>query len=250
MTDPTATSALASDRAADPDQPTPAEPVDDAAAEDETEDDDTPTVGDLIHTEAQSVVRGNVIAAMALGLVPVPVIDVAAVVGISVRMVHGLSQCYDVPFSKEATRAALFALIPAALPVTAMGTTASLLKSVPGIGSVIGSGGVSLLSGAVVYALGQVFIRHYEAGGTLHDIDIQSARRQFKAALAQGRKVAARLRDTVDGVSGSGAVAGTPDGPAPSGPTTAEPPPSGEPKQSRRRTSQARATTRNGTEPG
>lgn len=183
----------------------------DADGADEADQDaaDTPTVGDLIHAEAQSVVRGNVIAAMALGLVPVPVVDIASVVGISVRMVYGLSQCYEVPFSQEATRAALFALIPAALPVAAVGTTASLLKSVPGIGSVVGSGGVSLLSGAVVYALGQVFIRHYESGGTLNDIDIQTARRQFKAALAQGRKVAARLRDQVDGVSSARAKENT-----------------------------------------
>ncbi|MBB4264594.1 DUF697 domain-containing protein [Roseospira visakhapatnamensis] len=179
--------------------------------------DDLPTVADLIHAEAQSLVRGNVIAAMAIGLVPVPVVDVASVVGLSVRMVHGLSQCYGVPFSNEAARAALIALIPAVLPVTAVGSMASAVKSVPIVGSVVGAGGVSLLSGAVVYALGQVFIRHYERGGTLHDIKLDAARAHFKSALAQGRQVASRMRDRVDGV-----------GPRPAGSADAARSPAGE----------------------
>ena len=153
---------------------------------------DVPTIGDLMHTEAQMVVRGNVIAAMAIGLVPVPV---AGVIAVSVRMVHGLSQIYDVPFSSEAARAALIAIIPSALPVAAMGVGGSFLKSIPGLGSIVGGGGVSLLSGAVVYALGQVFIRHYESGGALSDLNLDLARRQFRAALEEGRRVVPAIRE-------------------------------------------------------
>jgi len=160
----------------------------------QAEDIEIPTVGDLMYSEAQAVVRGNVIAAMALGLVPVPVVDIVAVAGISVQMTYGLSNIYGIPFSQEAARAALFSIVPAALPVTMMSAGASLLKSIPGVGSLAGAGGVSLLSGAVVYALGQVLIRHYEKGGTLNDINFDLARRQFKSKLEEGRRFAADLR--------------------------------------------------------
>lgn len=149
------------------------------------------TLGDLVHSDAQLCVRNHVIAAMALGTVPVPVVDIAGVLAVSVRMVSGLSDVYGVDFSRELARAALVSLIPAAMPVALAGAGGSLLKVVPGLGTLVSTAGVSLLSGAVVYALGQVFIRHYEAGGTLADIDLADARRRFVGYIAQGRRVAA-----------------------------------------------------------
>jgi len=158
-------------------------------------DDDTPTVGDLIDAEAQLVVRSHVIAGMAVGLVPVPVVDVLGVLGISVRMVNGLCQCYGINFSEGLARTTLIALLPSILPAAISGAGASLLKSLPVVGWVAGATSVSLLSGTVIYALGQLFIRHFEQGGTLEDIDLVFARKQLKSNLSKARQAVQEMRN-------------------------------------------------------
>jgi hypothetical protein len=73
-------------------------------------------------------------------------------------------------------------------------TLASLAKVVPGIGTATGMVSVSILGGATSYAIGNVFIQHFESGGTLLDFDPKKMREYFTNKLQEGKKVAASLR--------------------------------------------------------
>ncbi len=154
---------------------------------------DEPTIGDLIHAEAQGVVKTSVIAAMAVGLVPMPVIDIVGVTGVSMTMLRSLAALYEVPFSENLGKSALVALVPSVLPVVVLGGAASVIKAFPGPGTAGGIAGVTVLSGAVVYALGQVFIQHFEAGGTMADFNPGPAKTGFKQAFEDGKKVVREL---------------------------------------------------------
>jgi len=47
-----------------------------------------------------------------------------------------------------------------------------------------------LFTGASTYAIGNLFIRHFESGGTLLNMDPQKMREHFKEEFENGKKVA------------------------------------------------------------
>ena len=64
----------------------------------------------------------------------------------------------------------------------------------PVVGSIIGGVTVSVFAGASTYALGQVFKRHFESGGTILDFDPARLKKLYKEQFEKGKKVAEQLR--------------------------------------------------------
>jgi uncharacterized protein (DUF697 family) len=115
------------------------------------------------------------------GLIPLPLVDIAAITGTQVKLVHSLAKIYGREFSEERVRTAIGALVGAVLPV-AVGTGAiSALKFVPIIGQITGVLLVPALAAASTIALGRVFVQHFEAGGTLLDFDPEKMKAHFRA---------------------------------------------------------------------
>jgi len=55
---------------------------------------------------------------------------------------------------------------------------------------------VLILGGATSYAIGSMFVQHFESGGTLLDFDPKKMREYFASKLAEGKEVAAKLKPT------------------------------------------------------
>jgi hypothetical protein len=91
---------------------------------------------------------------------------------------------------------------------------------------------VSVFAGASTYALGQVFKRHYESGGTILDFDPARLKKMYKEQFEKGKKVAEQLRK--DKATKQAAESATEDNPADyaqpgaNEPTSTEPPKSKE----------------------
>ena len=79
-------------------------------------------------------------------------------------------------------------MISSSLPTTAMMGLSSLSKSIPGIGTLGGGASLAALSGAIIFATGKVFIRHFDAGGKLEDFDSKQQQDDFRKALKEGLK--------------------------------------------------------------
>src|SRR5713101_2083222 len=77
----------------------------------------------------------------AAGLIPVPLVDIAAVGGVQMQMLRRLSEIYGVPFSDNRGKAIIASLagslIPASTATTSAIGVASALKTIPGIGTAI-----------------------------------------------------------------------------------------------------------------
>jgi len=142
----------------------------------------------LRQTEAQNIVKNNIISSMASGLIPIPLFDIISLTNIQFHMIQTLAEHYEVPVD-NISRSLVTSLVSGTLPVASMLGFGSLVKSIPGIGSLAGSGSVSVISGAVSYAVGQVFINHFEQGGTLKDFDPDSAKRYFSEQYEAGKLV-------------------------------------------------------------
>ncbi len=136
---------------------------------------------------ADTVVRNHVIWSMGASfLIPIPIADVFAVSALQLDMIRQLSRVYDIDFAETQGKAIITSLTSSTL---ARAGARSLIKLVPGIGTIIGGVTVSIFNGASTYALGEVFKRHFDSGGTILDFDTERLRKVYKEKFEKGKKV-------------------------------------------------------------
>jgi uncharacterized protein (DUF697 family) len=132
---------------------------------------------------------------MGAGLIPIPFVDWAAVSGVQLKMLADLSKLYDLPFKASRGKAILGSLAGFVLPhAVACGFLGSLLKAIPIVGALAGAPAMALFCGAYAWALGQVFIQHYESGGTFLNFDPEAVKDHFKAHFEEGRRQATAMQ--------------------------------------------------------
>ena len=121
------------------------------------------------------------------GLLPVPVVDIAAVGGVQLQMLRRISQLYDIPFSKNRVKAIVASFAGTMIPASTGLGVASMAKSVPVAGTAIGAITAPALSVGATYVIGMTFVEHFARGGTLLDFEPPDHREFIKAA-AEVRK--------------------------------------------------------------
>jgi uncharacterized protein (DUF697 family) len=141
--------------------------------------------------EADRLIRQYIGWSCAGGLLPVPLLDIAAITAAQLQMVRELSTLYGVPFQDHLGRNLVASLVGGVGSAAAgRGIFCSVLKAVPVVGAIGGLISVPIVAGSATYALGQVFVEHFERGGTLLDFDPKPARAFFEEKLKEGQKVA------------------------------------------------------------
>jgi uncharacterized protein (DUF697 family) len=121
----------------------------------------------------------------AAGLIPVPLVDIAAVGGVQLQMLRRLSEIYGVPFTDNRGKSIIASLAGSLIPASTATTTAmgagSLMKGLPGIGTMIGALSMPVFSAGATWVIGKVFIQHFASGGTLLDFNPPDYREFIKA---------------------------------------------------------------------
>lgn len=140
---------------------------------------------------ADSAIRNHVIWSMGAGLIPIPIADFVAVAAVQVDMIRTVSSVYGIDFKESEGKAIISALTSSGLSRLGANT---LIKLIPGIGSVLGGLSMSIVSGASTYAVGQVFKRHFETGGTILDLDSERFQRFYEEQFEKGKKVAEDIK--------------------------------------------------------
>lgn len=140
---------------------------------------------------AAEIVRNHTIYSMGGSLIPIPILDLAAVTAIQLDMVKQLSNLFGADYAENSGKSLVGALTGNIF--ARLG--ASLIKSIPGIGSVLGGISLVALSGAATYALGNVYVRHVSEGGSLSDLNPEDYKEFFKERYEEGKKKAAEWKD-------------------------------------------------------
>jgi uncharacterized protein (DUF697 family) len=127
-------------------------------------------------TRALSIVERHATYSAAGGIIPLPIVNVASVTAIIVRMVKRLAALYGVPFERDRARAIIVALAGGATP-TGLGavTTSTLYYFVPG-SAFIGLAVSSVAAVACTRSIGRIFVEHFESGASLHDFSMPQGR--------------------------------------------------------------------------
>jgi uncharacterized protein (DUF697 family) len=144
------------------------------------------------HVSAQNIVKTHMVAGSSLALLPVPLFDIAVLAGTQMNLLRALSLHHEVNFDEQKGKVLLASLLSASLPVIAVLSLSSATKVVPGIGSVGGGISMSILASALIYSTGQVFISHFEQGGTLDDFKVSDWKSYFLARLKE-KKASLRM---------------------------------------------------------
>lgn len=138
--------------------------------------------------EANKIVNTYVKWSAAAGIIPVPIWDVAAVSGVHLKMLHALSKHYNSEFSSQLGRKLLGSLVSGVSSrILAYGSVGGAVKAIPGVGTLVGMVAMPISSAAMAYALGKVFIKHFEMGGTLLDFDPNSSREYFHQEIENAK---------------------------------------------------------------
>jgi len=133
--------------------------------------------------EAVAVVKRFTLYAAGVGVVPIPLLDMVTMLALQMFMVRKLARLYAVPYSEQRSKAAVAGLI-GGFDAGYLGGCA--LKMVPlfGIFSFVA---MPTLNAAISYAVGKVFIQHFESGGTFLDFDPQKVRAYFEDQFREGK---------------------------------------------------------------
>jgi len=141
-------------------------------------------------SHADTIIRNHMLWSMGAGFIPVPIADFFAVSAVQLDMIRQLCKVYNIDFQQTQGKAVITAMTGSSL--ARMG--ARVVKLIPGVGSVLGGVTLAVLSGASTYALGEVFKKHFETGGTFLDFDVDRLKKFYNEKFEKGKQVAEELR--------------------------------------------------------
>ena len=138
--------------------------------------------------QALKIVKANMGWATGAGFVPVPLLDLVAITGVQLRMVKSLSDLYEVPFRKEAVKSVIGAIVGGGSAFLLSAPVASMMKVVPVVGYFLSTFVEPAAAAASTFALGKVFIQHFESGGTLLNLDPEAMRHYYYEEYQKGNE--------------------------------------------------------------
>ncbi|TVQ65197.1 MAG: DUF697 domain-containing protein [Balneolaceae bacterium] len=114
-------------------------------------------------------------------LLPIPLVDIAYITGIQLKMLNELTKKYDIEFKRNRGKAIVTALISGIFANRFMFSTAPfLIRYIPVVGYLVAPLSIVLFSSALTYSVGKVFIQHFEAGGTFLNFKPEEVKAHFK----------------------------------------------------------------------
>jgi len=136
------------------------------------------------NSETQAIIENSVLWSMGAAVIPVPIGDFIAVTAVQLDMLKRLSKAMGKDYQEISARSFILALNSG---VSAK-IGASLIKSIPGVGSFIGAVSLPVMSAASTYSLGNLFVSLVGQYGSIEDIDMTNAKEQFNEFYEKGKQ--------------------------------------------------------------
>jgi len=160
-----------------------------AGSQSTPDDGDTDAMDSLARRQrAETIVKDHTLMSLGGGILPLPLIDLVATLTIQLTMIGRLCSLYGVPFSRQAVRAIIMALVGGLGSAgVARGLFWSTVKLIPGAGAVAGLVAGPVGIAAITWALGKLFVGHFESGGTLLTFNTEASRQYFRDLVERGK---------------------------------------------------------------
>lgn len=143
---------------------------------------------DARHQKVAEILSSSVKWSAAGGVVPVPYLDLLAIGAVQVQMVRKIATLYQMDADEQNLKALISSLLgtlaPAAVSTSLLGSS---VKLVPIGGTLLGSAGMAAFAAASTYAIGKVFVRHFEGGGSIMDFSVEGIKEDLQAEYAAAK---------------------------------------------------------------
>jgi uncharacterized protein (DUF697 family) len=145
---------------------------------------------DLVSIRAAKIVKLWSWLTVPASLIPLPLIDSAALIGLQIKMIAELCKCYGVPFKKESVNAIISGLLGGTATATvASGLRKGVLKHIPHVGYIASAVTEPVLNFSSTYAIGSIFIKHFESDGDLNNFNYEHVRGSFASYIEKGKLI-------------------------------------------------------------
>lgn len=139
--------------------------------------------------DADETIVNHAMTAGGFGLIPIPIVDLFATANIQYALVTRLAQIYGHRPERPRLKGLITALV-GSVASYAIGKrlASSLFKGVPW-GAWTVSLPMAATDGIITYAIGKAFQRHFSAGGTLKNFNLERAKRKLPELMEEGSKL-------------------------------------------------------------
>jgi len=142
-------------------------------------------------TRVNKLVRNHSIVSAAMGVVPMPPLTMSLILANNLKMLHKLSTVYGVKFRKDAGKAIISSFLGGCGTVSISGRLIwGLSTAIPMAAPVISMVTIPAFGAATTYAIGHLFIQHFESGGTFLTFDPEKVKGHYAELFAEGEKLA------------------------------------------------------------
>lgn len=146
-------------------------------------------------TAASQIISSACGWSAASGIIPIPVVDLVALGAVQATMINRIAKLYGETISSESARSLVSVLLGTLAPGMATGIAGAAIgsgiKAIPLVGALLGGAALAGFSAAATYAVGKVFVGHFEGGGTFSSFRTDAVKadlqREFAAVRARNR---------------------------------------------------------------
>lgn len=149
---------------------------------------------ELIHRLAEREINKSALLAAGCGAIPTPYIDVAGTIVVQMNMTKNLCELYGIEWNEHIVKG----LIGSVLGNIGKRTVASMVKSVPFIGTAIGGFANATLSYVSTIALGKAFVKYVQMNKTVKsvkDIDFGIFTEMYKGFSKQASSFSNAIKE-------------------------------------------------------
>ncbi len=140
-------------------------------------------------TRVNRLVKIHCVLSAAMGAVPMPPAAMGLILANNLTMVYKLSSIYGVKFRKDIGKAVISSFLAGCGTVSISGRLIwGLSTAIPVAAPVIGIVTTPLFGAAATYAVGQLFIQHFESGGTFLTFDPELVKGHYAELFAEGEE--------------------------------------------------------------
>lgn len=147
---------------------------------------DAPLTAAERQNEAMHTIKNHAMTAMGIGILPAPGVDLLALTAVQLNLLRKLGDLYGFKLSDDTGKKLLGSVLGGYLPLAVAAPAASLLKFIPGIGIAAGVLAQSTIAGATTYAVGKLFLEHFETGGNF--LNFKATSEKLRQGVAEGKE--------------------------------------------------------------
>jgi uncharacterized protein (DUF697 family) len=137
-------------------------------------------------------------------VLPNTIIEYVVISGIQLKMLRDMSSLYGIPFKADALKVILGSVLGGGIAYFLSDIYSGLVKSIPFVGKPIALLSEPAIAYVTTYAVGFVFLEHFERNGSFDNINLEQMKASIKNKMAEKYRELLKKKSSIGKKSASG----------------------------------------------